>query len=548
MGIFINPVDLPSGVCGDIQLAFLLGVYSYILYIGCDLISEGSELLMLTPWSKIVGSCILPVLGAVPDGAIVLFSGVGPEAQTQLDVGIGALAGSTVMLLTIPWVLAIVGGRVNIVDGEAKYVVPKGTPRLSPPDNYSLFYTGVGVMANHDAVKKMALWMIGTTVPFVIIQAAAFAASDVDDDDALSGDESVSALIAFVLAIVLFFVYLFFQWHVTQNQSNTAFDEKYIDNIVTQIKKNQIRLVAAVKPLLVQIQHTNNSKHQVDDAPLLEPTQRKMLAKVLKPFFWKYDADGNGKMDINELNRVFVDMGEKKKAAELNTLFAEFDTDQSGFIEFAEFVEGVKNYVFRHENLGETGQQAEEGEEGKAEEEEQDEDEEEVPEDLKDLSPEEQQKAVLSRAKYMLFTGTVIVLVFSDPLVNVLDEIATRTNIEPFYVAFILAPIVTNGSELMASYTFALKKTSPSIVCSFQQLLGAAVMNNTYCVGIFMGLIYFQRLYWTFTSETIAILFVESVMLCYAWKSVHRLFDGFCVLLLYPISLGIVAALNSIGL
>lgn len=31
-------------------------------------------------------------------------------------------------------------------------------------------------------------------------------------------------------------------------------------------------------------------------------------------------------MDINELNRVFVDMGEKKKAAELNTLFAEFDT------------------------------------------------------------------------------------------------------------------------------------------------------------------------------------------------------------------------------
>ena len=41
-----------------------------------------------------------------------------------------------------------------------------------------------------------------------------------------------------------------------------------------------------------------------------------------------------------------------------------------------------------------------------------------------------------------------------------------------------------------------------------------------------MGLIYFQRLYWTFTSETIAILFVESVMLCYAWKSVHRLFDG----------------------
>ena len=45
-------------------------------------------------------------------------------------------------------------------------------------------------------------------------------------------------------------------------------------------------------------------------------------------------------------------------------------------------------------------------------------------------------------------------------------------------IAFVIAPIVTNGSELMASYTFALKKTSSSIVCSFEQLLGAAVMNR----------------------------------------------------------------------
>ena len=74
-------------------------MYAYILYIGCSLISDGSELLMLTKYSKLVGSTVLPVLGAVPDGAIVLFSGVGPDAQTQLDVGIGALAGSTVMLV-----------------------------------------------------------------------------------------------------------------------------------------------------------------------------------------------------------------------------------------------------------------------------------------------------------------------------------------------------------------------------------------------------------------------------------------------------------------
>lgn len=69
-----------------------------------NMISDGSELLLLVPAvAGIVGSVVLPVLGAVPDGAIVLFSGMGDDAQNQLSVGVGALAGSTIMLLTIPW-------------------------------------------------------------------------------------------------------------------------------------------------------------------------------------------------------------------------------------------------------------------------------------------------------------------------------------------------------------------------------------------------------------------------------------------------------------
>lgn len=69
-----------------------------------NMISDGSELLLLVPsLAGVVGSVVLPVLGAVPDGAIVLFSGMGDDAQAQLSVGVGALAGSTIMLLTIPW-------------------------------------------------------------------------------------------------------------------------------------------------------------------------------------------------------------------------------------------------------------------------------------------------------------------------------------------------------------------------------------------------------------------------------------------------------------
>ena len=76
MGFFIDPEE-----CSSIQILQLFAAYAYLMYIGCSMISDGAELLMLTPYSKLVGCCILPILGAVPDGAIVLFSGLGPDAQ-----------------------------------------------------------------------------------------------------------------------------------------------------------------------------------------------------------------------------------------------------------------------------------------------------------------------------------------------------------------------------------------------------------------------------------------------------------------------------------
>lgn len=94
-------------------------VYGYVLFMASNSISNGSELLLLVPSiSNMVGSVVLPVLGAVPDAMMVLFSGLGEDAQHQVSVGVGALAGSTIMLLTIPWFLAILGGRVNVIDGK----------------------------------------------------------------------------------------------------------------------------------------------------------------------------------------------------------------------------------------------------------------------------------------------------------------------------------------------------------------------------------------------------------------------------------------------
>lgn len=85
--LFINVSTLPQDGYGFFQLIFLFVVYGYILMNASNLISDGSEFLLLVPsYAGIVGSIVLPILGAVPDGMLILFSGIGSDAQNQLAV------------------------------------------------------------------------------------------------------------------------------------------------------------------------------------------------------------------------------------------------------------------------------------------------------------------------------------------------------------------------------------------------------------------------------------------------------------------------------
>merc|ERR1711959_164591 len=106
--------------------------------------------------------------------------------------------------------------------------------------------------------------------------------------------------------------------------------------------------------------------------------------------------------------------------------------------------------------------------------------------------------------------GTLLVLLFSDPMVDVLfSEIGVRTDVPGFYISFVLAPLASNASELVAAYAYAQKRTMKSMTISLSTLEGAACMNNTFCLGIFYALVYFKGLAWTFKAETASIIGVQ---------------------------------------
>lgn len=82
---------------------------------------------------------------------------------------------------------------------------------------------------------------------------------------------------------------------------------------------------------------------------------------------------------------------------------------------------------------------------------------------------------------------------------------------------------------------------------SLAALQGACIMNNTFCLAIFMFLIYIQGLAWEFFAETLTILFIQVAVALLALKRVHTLQDGYLILALYPVSIVMVILLTKIG-
>ena len=65
-------------------------------------------------------------------------------------------------------------------------------------------------------------------------------------------------------------------------------------------------------------------------------------------------------------------------------------------------------------------------------------------------------------------------------------------------------------------------------------------MNNTFCLGIFLMLIYAKNLYWEFSAETISIVLVQVAVGALSFKCHQTMRDAWLILALYPLSIVLV--------
>lgn len=551
LDFFVSPFIEPENV-NNSQLLFLTAVYSLILFQSSGLIAEGSELLLLVPAvAGLVGSIVLPILGAVPDGVMTLFSGLGENAQDEVGLGMGVLAGSTVMLLTFPWFIAIVTGRVPIKNGEPDY-----TDKKSPPGG--MFDSGISFKGD---VSTNAKVMIATTLIYLVIQVpASFFEYKEAPTNSVEADilaeaqaEKPIALIGMVLSTLCFCGYLF-QCYWAANT------DKVLQAVIKGINAREITLGGALEFSRQKADPQGGLDEPLANSGEIPDKMMSMLEKVAAPFFNRYDKDKSKSLSETEFRFLLQDLGESDDYAELATeKFNTFDTDKSGSLEFREFVRCLYAYMTDDEKRGKVKDKMESDKKlGKmktmpaygVKNEENDEEEEEVPEDISKLPKDQQQKRIIFRALWMMILGTLIVLFVSDPFVDVLNVWGKRFGIPGFYVSFVVAPFASNASELLSAYVYAAKKTKAAMTTSLSTLIGAACMNNTFVLAIFFGLMYFKGLAWRFTAETISIVVVQWVIgaMAILLKS-HNMFHGILILTCYPLCLAIVYVLeNFLGL
>ncbi|KAG6689199.1 hypothetical protein I3842_11G162700 [Carya illinoinensis] len=487
---------------------FLIVVYGYLMFLSATYLSNGSELLLEILGPGVVGGLFLPILGALPDAMLILVSGLSGStatAQSQVSVGMGLLAGSTIMLLTIIWGTCVIVGKCDLVDSVAQ--------DLQDTKGFNLTESGVSTDIWTSYAARV---MVVSVIPFLIVQIPQVLSS--------TSGRHLAVLIALIVSLLLLISYCLYQ--VLQ----PWIQRRKIAYVMHKRKRTMDRLLK-------------------DNG---EPDE-----EGIKKLFSVVDTDCDKKISHNELRALIVGIRfeeiDMNKDDVVDKLMRDFDTLQDDHIDQTEFVNCVSKWLKRATRIrtasGDPGSRTPRflnasGDPGSRTLREHD------LLDVGDESDEEITDAGGSRwtsikAVLLLLLGTVIAAAFADPLVDAVDNFSDATGIPAFFISFIVLPLATNSSEAVTSIIFARRKKRQTASLTFSELYGAATMNNVLCLSVFLALVYIRGLTWDFSSEVLVIIIVCVVVGCFASVRTHfPLWTALVAFLLYPFSLVLIYVLD----
>uniref|UniRef100_A0A0A8Y2F1 EF-hand domain-containing protein n=1 Tax=Arundo donax TaxID=35708 RepID=A0A0A8Y2F1_ARUDO len=490
---------------------FLVLAYGFLMYKAATYLSAGSELLLEIMGPGLVGGLLLPILGALPDALLVLVSGLSGSketAQSQVLIGMGLLAGSTVFLLTLLWGTCVVVGKCDLGPNGAAV-------DLQDTKGFSLTGTGVST----DVQTSYAARIMGISViPFIIAQFAKIVKTH--------QGKRIAALLALIVSFFLvlsYCLYQVFQPWIQRRKLAYAKHKHVISGILRHAQQQSLgRLL--------------NKDGTPDES-------------VIRKLFHKIDMDESRTLSRAELHALIVGINFEEvdfdKEDAVDKILDDFDTSGNEIVEEEEFVQGMKKWLneakrsmpaggafsnkFINDYHARTRQEHDQ---------------------LVDQADEAVESVenpgwCIAKAVGLLLLGAAIAAAFADPLVDAVHNFSNATHIPSFFISFIALPLATNSSEAVSAIIFATRKKQRTSSLTFSEVYGGVTMNNTLCLGVFLAIIYIRDLTWDFSSEVLVILLVCVVMgLFTSFRTTFPLWTCLVAYMLYPLSLVIVYILD----
>ncbi|KAJ9163321.1 hypothetical protein P3X46_023000 [Hevea brasiliensis] len=501
---------------------FLIIVYGYLMFLAATYLSTGSELLLEILGPGIVGGLFLPLLGAVPDAMLILASGLSGStatAKSQVSVGMGLLAGSTIMILTVIWGSSIVVGKCDLRETDSVAINRQITKGFS--------LTGTGVSTDVWTCYAARIMVI-SLFPFVIVQFPELLNS--------TSGRHLAVLIALIISLLMLISYCLYQVFQPWIQRRRLAYAKH-KHVIAGILKH--------------LRERSMGRFLTDDG---QPNR-----DVIEKFFYAIDENKDEKLSASELKALVLgirleDIDDLDRDDAVDKIMKGFDTSLDNSVDLDEFIHGISKWIEKAKRsvaaITDSGSRSQAfkfindfhaktkrehallGPEDRVD-------------DQSDENVEgvENPRWIYTKAVSLLLLGTIIAAVFADPLVDAVNNFSVATSIPSFFISFIALPLA-NSSDAVSAITFASRKTVRTASLTFSQLYGAVTMNNLLCLSVFMAIVYVRGLTWDFSSEVLVIFVVCIVMGSFAsFRTTFPLWTASVAYLLYPFSLALVYVL-----
>ncbi|CAH1425714.1 unnamed protein product [Lactuca virosa] len=297
---------------------FLIVVYEYLLYHGESYVASGGKRIFKILGPGIFGASAFHVLGFLPESLILLVSGLWnnkDEAQKYVLTGVGLLAGSTILLLTLLW-------GTCVIIGSRKFSSESGSssslnPNPNPCRKLLSILNDSGVTTDQET-SSAARIMVLSIFPFAFLL--------IPELFGLNPSQGYMILIALPVSIMFLLVYFIYQVLEPSIQKRRLSYVKH-ENLVVDILKH------------LQ-EHTAEKLLTVDGSANLP---------AIKGFFTKIDHDGDNYISFSELKELLQDIKFRQltwnKETRMEEIMKEFDKDSDSKVSMEEFVDRFTKWL-----------------------------------------------------------------------------------------------------------------------------------------------------------------------------------------------------------